>query len=130
MVADRAMARSRVALRDPCRLDRCNEDASGLSTVLARPDGGEVSLRLDDRTPHWLIAGRARAGKTSLLLSLLYGLCTRYSPDQLSVYLLDHSGNRSFVDFAPSDEDASRLPHARVVGLASTIDESIAVLRS
>lgn len=130
-VADRAMARSRVALRDlvPTGPLWAEDAASGLSTVLARPDGGEVSLRLDDRTPHWLIAGRARAGKTSLLLSLLYGLCTRYSPDQLSVYLLDHSGNRSFVDFAPSDEDASRLPHARVVGLASTIDESIAVLQ-
>lgn len=130
-VADRAMAHARVALGDllPTGALWTQDATGGLTTSLARPGGGPVPLRLDDRTPHWLIAGRAGSGKTTLLLALLYGLCARYGPDQLNVYLLDHSGGEAFADFVPSANDPSRLPHARVAGVRPDLEQSITVLQ-
>lgn len=130
-LADRAVAHARVALGDllPTGPLWTQDATTGLTTTLARADGHPVPLRLDDQTPHWLIAGRAGAGKTTLLLGILYGWCARYGPDQLNVYLLDHSGKRSFSDFLPSTNDPSRLPHARVVGLRPDLTQSIEVLQ-
>ncbi|GAB3999252.1 hypothetical protein GCM10029992_27500 [Glycomyces albus] len=52
----------------------------GLSTVIGRDPGGDVTVSFDDTTPHWLIGGRTGGGKTVFLLDVLYGLATRYSP--------------------------------------------------
>ncbi len=91
--------------------------------------GNAVSLRLADLTPHWLVGGRSGAGKTAFLINTLYGLAARYSPDELTLYLLDFKEGVSFTEFTPTDRDPSWIPQARAVGIESDREYGLAVLR-
>ena len=101
---------------------------TGLSTMVGRDSRGAVSLSLDDATPHWLIGGRTGGGKTVFLLDVLYGLASRYSPQELSMYLLDFKEGVSFTEFTPSPRDASWIPQVRAVGVESDREYGNAVL--
>ena len=103
--------------------------AEGLSTVVGLTGHSPLSLRLNDLTPHWLIGGRSGAGKTALLIDVLYGLCARYSPAELTLYLLDFKEGVSFLEFTPTPRDPSWIPHARAVGIESDRAYGLAVLR-
>ncbi|HEY7174392.1 MAG TPA: FtsK/SpoIIIE domain-containing protein, partial [Micromonosporaceae bacterium] len=103
--------------------------ADGLATTVGLTGHAPLSLRLADLTPHWLIGGRTGAGKTALLINILYGLCSRYSPDELTLYLLDFKEGVSFREFTPTDRDQSWIPHARAVGIESDRAYGLAVLR-
>jgi hypothetical protein len=103
--------------------------AEGLAAVVGRAGDHPLTLRLNDLTPHWLIGGRSGAGKTAYLLNVLYGLSTRYGPDQLILYLLDFKEGVSFTEFTPTDRDPTWIPHARVVGVESDREYGLAVLR-
>ncbi|THV24279.1 FtsK/SpoIIIE domain-containing protein [Glycomyces paridis] len=105
----------------------------GLTTVIGRDQagastGGDVEVSFDDATPHWLIGGRTGGGKTVFLLDVLYGLATRYSPDELELYLLDFKEGVSFTEFTPSGLDPSWIPHVRAVGVESDREYGVAVL--
>nr|WP_269329601.1 FtsK/SpoIIIE domain-containing protein [Kineosporia babensis] len=100
----------------------------GLRTTVGRVGRGEATVSLDDATPHWLVAGRTGSGKTVFLLDVLYGLAARYSPDELSLYLLDFKEGVSFADFMPSANDPTWVPHARTVGVESDREYGVAVL--
>lgn len=102
---------------------------SGLATAIGRDGDGEVELALNDATAHWLIAGRTGSGKTVFLLAILYGLAARYSPAELSLYLLDFKEGVSFSEFTPSRDDNSWLPHVKAVGIESDRQYGIAVLK-
>ena len=88
-----------------------------------------VTLQFNDLTPHWMIGGRSGAGKTAFLINVLYGLATRYGPDELTLYLLDFKEGVSFAEFVPTQRDRSWLPHARAVGVESDREYGLAVLR-
>jgi hypothetical protein len=77
-----------------------------------------------------LVAGRTGAGKTVFLLDVLYGLASRYSPDELGLYLLDFKEGVSFAEFTPTEVDGSWIPHARTVGIESDREYGLAVLRA
>jgi hypothetical protein len=105
----------------------------GLTTVIGRDQaghtaGGDVAVSFDDATPHWLIGGRTGGGKTVFLLDVLYGLATRYSPDELELYLLDFKEGVSFTEFTPSPLDPSWIPHVKAVGVESDREYGVAVL--
>ncbi|MEU6858909.1 FtsK/SpoIIIE domain-containing protein [Glycomyces sp. NPDC046736] len=105
----------------------------GLTTVIGREQsghtaGGDVEVSFDDATPHWLIGGRTGGGKTVFLLDVLYGLATRYSPEELELYLLDFKEGVSFTEFTPSALDPSWIPHVRAVGVESDREYGVAVL--
>jgi S-DNA-T family DNA segregation ATPase FtsK/SpoIIIE len=104
--------------------------AHGLRTVVGRDGRTPYELVLDDATPHMQLGGRSGAGKTNVLLLLLYGLASRYSPDELGLYLLDFKEGVSFVEFTPTGADPSWVPHARTVGIESDREYGLAVLRS
>jgi DNA segregation ATPase FtsK/SpoIIIE, S-DNA-T family len=104
--------------------------ASGLRATVGRDGRVPFELVLDDATPHMLLAGRSGAGKTNLLLVLLYALASRYSPDELGLYLLDFKEGVSFVEFTPTINDPSWVPHARTVGIESDREYGLAVLRT
>ncbi len=104
--------------------------AEGMSTTVGLAGDTPVSLHFTDLTPHWLVGGRAGAGKTAFLTNVLYGLCTRYDPDELQLYLLDFSDVGSLRQFTPTEEDPSWLPHAVEVGVGHDRDNGLAVLRS
>jgi hypothetical protein len=106
---------------------------NGLTTVIGRDQagsatGGDVEVSFDDATPHWLIGGRTGGGKTVFLLDVLYGLATRYSPDELELYLLDFKEGVSFTEFTPSHLDPSWIPHVKAVGVESDREYGVAVL--
>ncbi|HCT76138.1 MAG TPA: cell division protein FtsK [Micromonosporaceae bacterium] len=102
----------------------------GLSTTVGLAGDTPVSLHFTDLTPHWLVGGRAGSGKTGFLINVLYGLCTRYDPDELQLYLLDFSERGALRQFTPTEEDPSWLPHAVEVGVDSGPESGLAVLRS
>jgi DNA segregation ATPase FtsK/SpoIIIE, S-DNA-T family len=104
--------------------------AGGLRTVVGRSGREPFTLALDDTTPHMQVAGRSGAGKTNTLLSLLYGLASRYSPEELGLYLLDFKEGVSFVEFTPTRADPSWIPHAHTVGIESDREYGLAVLRA
>jgi hypothetical protein len=103
--------------------------ADGLAAVVGRARDTPLTLRLSDLTPHWLIGGRSGAGKTAFLINVLYGLSTRYGPDELTLYLLDFKEGVSFSEFTPTDRDPTWVPHARAVGVESDREYGLAVLR-
>jgi hypothetical protein len=103
--------------------------SNGLSTTIGREGRAWRELALDDVTPHWLVGGRTGSGKTVFLLDVLYGLASRYSPDELVLYLLDFKEGVSFAEFTPTPIDGSWIPHARTVGIESDREYGLAVLR-
>jgi len=103
---------------------------AGLRTVVGREGRAWCELALNDATPHWLVGGRTGAGKTVFLLDVLYGLASRYSPDELGLYLLDFKEGVSFAEFTPTEVDGSWIPHARTVGVESDREYGLAVLRA
>nr|WP_203902869.1 FtsK/SpoIIIE domain-containing protein [Virgisporangium aliadipatigenens] len=106
-----------------------HSSASGLRTTVGRDGRAWCELALDDSTPHWLVGGRTGSGKTVFLLDVLYGLASRYSPDELALYLLDFKEGVSFADFTPTPIDGTWIPHARTVGIESDREYGLAVLR-
>jgi hypothetical protein len=107
-----------------------HDATDGLATMVGRSADAPTVLRLADATAHWLVVGRAGAGKTSLLRATVYGLAGRYRPDQLAIYLLDLAGTGSFAEFVPTATDPWSLPHARAVTAGPDRAEPVAVLRA
>jgi DNA segregation ATPase FtsK/SpoIIIE, S-DNA-T family len=103
--------------------------ADGLGTTVGHDGDIPLVLRFNDLTPHWMVGGRSGAGKTAFLINVLYGLGTRYSPDELGLYLLDFKEGVSFAEFVPTQRDRTWLPHARAVGVESDREYGLAVLR-
>ncbi|MFB6396087.1 FtsK/SpoIIIE domain-containing protein, partial [Polymorphospora sp. 2-325] len=106
--------------------------AAGLGAPVGTGPGGElVEVALGDDPPHALVGGPSGAGKTNLLYAWLGALTTRYSPDELALYLLDFKEGVSFARFAPSPRDPSWLPQVRLVGVNINSDREfgLAMLR-
>ncbi|MFG1605832.1 FtsK/SpoIIIE domain-containing protein [Actinoplanes sp. NPDC049265] len=103
--------------------------ADGLSTPVGQAGDNPVVLQFNDLTPHWMVGGRSGAGKTAFLINVLYGLCARFSPAELALYLLDFKEGVSFAEFVPTQRDRTWLPHARAVGVESDREYGLAVLR-
>jgi S-DNA-T family DNA segregation ATPase FtsK/SpoIIIE len=132
LAADSEVA-SRVTLADllpePPEEMWSQDAAAGVETVVGHHGETPLVLRFNDLTPHWMLGGRSGAGKTAFLINVLYGLGTRYSPDQLALYLLDFKEGVSFSEFVPTQRDRTWLPHARAVGVESDREYGLAVLR-
>lgn len=129
-LADRAKAAMSLSFADLVPVEPGSADpAQAVEVPIGRDSLGEVRLRFDDATPHWLVAGRTGGGKTVFILDVLYGLAARYSPEDLELYLLDFKEGVSFSEFTPSRRDSTFIPHARVVGIESDRAYGLAVLR-
>ncbi|HEX6970448.1 MAG TPA: FtsK/SpoIIIE domain-containing protein [Micromonosporaceae bacterium] len=130
-LAARFDADSQVRLADLLPQDGIWRDDStdGLVTAVGHDGNRPVVLAFNDLTPHWMIGGRSGSGKTAFLINVLYGLCSRYGPDELVLYLLDFKEGVSFAEFVPTEHDKSWLPQARAVGVESDREYGLAVLR-
>ncbi len=71
---------------------------------------------------HGMLGAMTGAGKSNLYHILILGLCMRYSPLELRLFLID---GKDGVEFSPY----RRLPHAEVVSLNSSPQLSRSVLR-
>lgn len=132
-LAARSVVDARLTLTDLMPQDRddlwSTDAAEGLATTVGHDGDTPVTLQFNDLTPHWMIGGRSGAGKTAFLVNVLYGLCARYAPTELTLYLLDFKEGVSFAEFVPTERDRSWLPHARAVGVESDREYGVAVLR-
>jgi hypothetical protein len=104
--------------------------ADGLATPIGRRGRVPHVVRFDDATPHWMVGGRSGSGKTNFLLDVLAGLTVRYSPTELSLYLLDFKEGVSFTELTPTPRDPTWIPHAVAVGVESDREYGVAVLRA
>jgi chaperonin GroL len=71
---------------------------------------------------HALVGGMSGSGKTNLLRLLIAQLASRYSPDELALYLLDFKAGVAFADYLD-------LPNARAVSLETEREFALSMLR-
>lgn len=89
-----------------------------------------VSLRTENPpTPNMLVGGAVGQGKSNLLLSIIYSLATRYSPDELEFLLLDFKRGLEFKRFDKDENGVGWLPHVKALSLESNQEFGVAVLR-
>ena len=74
---------------------------------------------------HALLGGKTGSGKSNLVHVIIHGLCHRYSPEELNLYLLDYKDATEFNAYAKP----VLLPHARLVATESDVEFGISVLR-
>ncbi|MBT8224075.1 MAG: cell division protein FtsK [Dactylosporangium sp.] len=105
-----------------------SDSTEGITTPIGEDASGRpVQLSLSDHPPHALIGGPTGSGKTNFIYAWLAGLASRYSPDELELYLLDFKEGVSFARFAPTARDSTWLPHVRLVGLNVNTDREFGV---
>ncbi|WP_342314650.1 hypothetical protein LIX17_25730 (plasmid) [Mycobacterium avium subsp. hominissuis] len=71
--------------------------------------------------PHGVLSGTTGTGKTTVLQSLLFGLCAQNSPDNLQVMLISGKGETAFTNFAD-------YPHVTTVPDGSDYTELLSAL--
>lgn len=97
-----------------------NEGEAGIEVAYGKSGRANLVLRLrsqDPPMPNALIGGAVGEGKSNLLLTLLYGLAARYSPQDLEFVLVDLKDGIEFSRFAPDASGRNWLPHVRVLAL-------------
>jgi hypothetical protein len=104
--------------------------AEGMATTVGLAGDTQVSLHFTDLTPHWLVGGRPGAGKTAFLINVIFGLCTRYDPEELQLYLIDCGEGGALRQFTPTEDDPTWLPHAVDVSVDGNRAGALGVLRS
>lgn len=77
-----------------------------------------------DTAQHALVAGRTGSGKTNLFNVFIAALATRYSPEEVELYLVDFKKGLGFKEFA-----THALPHAKVIAIESEREFGMSVLR-
>lgn len=73
-------------------------------------NGDILEMSINDDFVHYLIGGRTGSGKSYLLHNLILSLCTRYSPDEVNLYLLDFKDG---VEFSKYSDPV--LPHGKLI---------------
>jgi DNA segregation ATPase FtsK/SpoIIIE, S-DNA-T family len=115
----------------PAQMWTRSSGAALVAPVGESAEGRLVEVTLGDHPPHALIGGPTGSGKTNFIYAWLGALTSRYSPDELELYLLDFKEGVSFARFAPGQRDPSWLPHVRLVGVNVNTDREfgLALLR-
>jgi S-DNA-T family DNA segregation ATPase FtsK/SpoIIIE len=88
--------------------------AKTLPIPIGLSDAGVLELDLIEQGPHMLIGGTTGSGKSELLQTVTCGTISRYSPNEVSLFLVDFKGGATFAPFRC-------LPH--VVGFVTDLDQ-------
>jgi DNA segregation ATPase FtsK/SpoIIIE-like protein len=72
-----------------------------------------------------LIGGRTGSGKSTLIHALIMDAVTRYSPEELTLYLCDLKEGVEFKQYADA-----RLPHARAIAIESNREFALSLLEA
>lgn len=67
---------------------------------------------INDETPHYIIGGATGSGKSNFLHILITSLCWKYSPQELSLYLMDFKMGTEFTLYS-----RAKLPHAELIAV-------------
>ena len=104
----------------------------GLSFAVGKYGIDDMDITIGDeinQRHNVLITGAVGQGKSNLISVIIHSLCMRYSPDELSLYLLDFKEGVTFKPFSDIDQD-EYLPHAKALGLESDVSFGLAVMDS
>ena len=107
--------------------------AKGITFALGREGISTTEITIgDDRAQkhNILVTGAVGQGKSNLLKVMIYSMCSRYSPDELELYLLDFKDGVTLAPMAPSENSPSFLPQARILGLQADQSFGFAILDS
>ena len=88
-------------------------DPGLLSAAVGQGSAGPLELYLRTHGPHAFVGGTTGSGKSEFLQAWLMSLAARYSPDRVTLLLIDYKGGSAFGEIM-------RLPHA--VGLVTDLD--------
>lgn len=105
--------------------------AKGITFALGREGIATAEITIGDERSqkhNILITGAVGQGKSNLLKVMIYSMCSRYSPDELELYLLDFKDGVTLAPMAPSPNSPTFLPHARILGLQADQNFGFAVL--
>lgn len=97
-----------------------DEGETGIEVAYGKSGRANLVLRLrsqDPPMPNAIIGGAVGEGKSNLLLTVLYGLAAKYSPQDLELVLVDLKDGIEFSRFAPDASGRNWLPHVRVLAL-------------
>lgn len=83
----------------------------------------ELELGAVHSQHHVLVAGSSGSGKSNVLNVIVHGLSSRYSPAELSMYLLDYKQGVGAVSFINP-----LLPHAKVVAIKADVEFGLTVI--
>ncbi len=100
--------------------------ANGLRVPLG-PAGARRLQYLDlgkGTAQHVLVGGKTGSGKSTLLHVLITNLVMTYSPDDVTLYLVDFKKGVEFKPYA-----VHKLPHARVIAIESEREFGLSVLQ-
>lgn len=104
---------NRTVLTGPYAPDRPVKQAGTLRAVIGRSATGAHALDLRTDGPHALVGGTTGSGKSELLQSWILALAAAYSPQRLTLLLIDYKGGSAFAG-------VERLPHT--VGLVTDLN--------
>ncbi len=81
-----------------------------------------TQITLDQR-PHFVVSGAPASGKTTVLLTWIVALASRYTCDQVAMVLVDHQGNLG--DYGSSNDQyrLDQLPHMLTKHVISEKDD-------
>ncbi len=102
------------------------DSRAGIAVPLGRTGATARQLLTLGRgtSQHVLIAGKTGSGKSTLLHVLITQLVTRYSPEEVELYLIDFKKGVEFKTYA-----SHQVPHARVVAVESEREFGLSVLQ-
>lgn len=103
----------------------------GITFAIGRAGSRAVEVTLGDEREqrhNALITGAVGQGKSNLLKVIIYSLCARYSPDELSLLLLDFKEGVTLYPMAPTPDSPAFLPQAKVLGSEADRDFGLSVL--
>jgi len=89
--------------------------ADSLAAPIGRTSRGDVVLDLVVDGPHAIVGGTTGSGKSELLSTWVVSMAERYSPEQVTMLLVDFKGGAAFAPIAT-------LPH--VVGMLTDLNEA------
>lgn len=104
--------------------NRCSQEGLIVPIGCGASGNSIVELSIGDATPHYLIGGTTGSGKSNLLHNLIMSACSRYSPDELRVYLLDFKEGVEFSQYANPN-----LRHAMLIATEADTEYGITVLK-
>ena len=85
-----------------------------------------VSGKEDAKPIAYLLIGAPMMGKSSLIDSMIFNGCMKYSPDDLEFYLIDFKDGVSSATYASS----ARMPHIKVLAESSKQEEAEIILKT
>ncbi|MEV6368651.1 FtsK/SpoIIIE domain-containing protein [Micromonospora musae] len=95
------------------------DSVDGMTTTVGDAGGRPVPLGFTELTPHWLVSGRSDGDRSAFLTNALLGLCARYGPEELALYLVDLADGESFVEFLQTERDRSWIPQVRAAAMTA-----------